>query len=172
MKFNRFAILTILSAIALFMAVSAQAVNTTYVWQSNEGDRYNLTGTIVLNSSSGVHGSVADIVSITLSDDETPTIMADLTSPYTVLSGGFAWNSTKIINMSITAQNSAQSVAFLLEAPLISNTKGGNVVDEGAWIAQRSAVPDRMRTLPLLVFSITVTLILFRRLSHRPPIQN
>ena len=61
----------VLSASGAFVpgiATSVLAQDTTYVWQSADGDPFNIQGTVVLDSPSSANGSATDVVSLSITD--------------------------------------------------------------------------------------------------------
>ena len=50
------------------IATSVFAQDTTYVWQSADGDPFNIQATIVLDSPASVNGSASDVVSLYIAD--------------------------------------------------------------------------------------------------------
>jgi hypothetical protein len=57
---KKYKFLVLPNALLLGIATSVFAQDTTYVWQSADGDPFNIQGTIVLDSPSSANGSASD----------------------------------------------------------------------------------------------------------------
>jgi hypothetical protein len=68
MRNTKFEILMFLGALVPGIATFVFAQDTTYVWQSADGDPFNIQGTIVLDSPSSANGSASDVVSLSITD--------------------------------------------------------------------------------------------------------
>ena len=64
MRNTKFKFLTLVGALVPGIATSVVAQDTIYVWQSADGDPFNIQGTIVLDSPSSANGSASDVVSL------------------------------------------------------------------------------------------------------------
>jgi hypothetical protein len=160
--------LPILAALALFTAAAAQA-SYTYVWQTTDSGGINdTTGTIVLNlpSSPVGGGTIANIVSITLSDTAgtyTPVLATDLELP---IGANFTWNPAGIANMSIDLHNAAGSFYSQLYAnpnPSVGNdvevfvgAAGQGTDFDGKWVAVPEPTTILSGVLMLLPFGATL----------------
>ena len=95
-------LLMLLVAFILGRTAPVVAQDSTYVWQSFDGDPFNIQGTIVLDSSSSANGSAADVVSLTITDSA-DTFSWSPASPDGVqglwLGTTFAWNQSQILQM-------------------------------------------------------------------------
>ncbi len=61
-------LLMLLEALVLAGATPVVAQDTTYIWQSADGDPYNIQAAIVLDSPSSTNGSASDVVSLSVTD--------------------------------------------------------------------------------------------------------
>ena len=105
MRNTKLEILMFLVALVPGIATSVVAQDTTYVWQSADGDPFNIQGTIVLDSPSSANGSASDVVSLSITD----TVDSYSWNPATGGGAGalylgtavFAWNPSQILEMGI-----------------------------------------------------------------------
>lgn len=160
--------------VALFaIAVPAMAANTSYQWVSSDGDPFGLSGTIVLNSSSGTGGTYASVVSISISD-EFASYSVNLTSDtlYDFIpaspNGGIEWGPAQITQMylaqetpdnSTTAYEAVGSYStFQDEIQLQVPVSGTHGDYDGEWVAtsSSSSVPDESLTAMSLLFSVVI----------------
>ena len=169
MRNRKFEILMFLGALVPGIATSVFAQDTTYVWQSADGDPFNIQATIVLDSPSSVNGSASDVVSLYISDTvDTYSWNPENTSLW--LGTTFAWNPSQILLMDIEPQGGPQSVL----AQLVAHPGYGAIVDysvqqafppgdqSGEWVAA-STVPEPS-TLQLLSLAVPI-LIAVRRFA-------
>src|SRR5208282_4258051 len=68
MRNTKFKLPTLLGVLVSGIATSVLAQDTTYVWQSADGDPFNIQGTLVLDSPSSANGSASDVVSLSITD--------------------------------------------------------------------------------------------------------
>src|SRR5208283_583678 len=104
MRNTKFRLLIFLGSLVPGIATSVLAQDTTYVWQSADGDPFNIQGTIVLDSPSFANGSASDVVSMSITD----TVDSYSWTPATGGGAGalflgtvFAWNPSQILEMDI-----------------------------------------------------------------------
>ena len=94
----------LLAALVPGTTKSVFAQDTTYVWQSADGDPFNIQAAIVLDSSSSANGSASDVVSLYISDT-VDTYSWTPASPGGVqglwLGTTLAWNPSRILLMDI-----------------------------------------------------------------------
>jgi hypothetical protein len=178
MRNTKFRLLIFLGALVPGIATSVVAQDTTYVWQSADGDPFSIQGTIVLDSPSSANGSASDVVSMSITDT------VDSYS-WTPASGGgagalflgtvFAWNPSQILEMDIeTPGYGAHNIdAYFGVLPdgngEIFDFSTGYVADQsGEWVAA-STVPEPS-TLQLLLLAVPI-LIAVRRFAAPAPRQ-
>jgi hypothetical protein len=145
------------------------AQDTTYVWQSADGDPFNIQATIVLDSPSSVNGSASDVVSLYISDTvDTYSWNPENTSLWLSPFSPFTWDSAQIQQMDIEPIGGPQSVLAQFGALPDGNGEifdfsTGYVADEsGEWVAA-STVPEPS-TLQLLLLGAPI-LIAVRRFA-------
>ena len=103
MRNTKLEILMFLGSLVPGIATSVLAQDTTYVWQSADGDPFNIQGTLVLDSPSSANGSASDVVSLSITDTVdsyswTPATGGLYTgAPFVV----FQWNPSQILNMDL-----------------------------------------------------------------------
>src|SRR5208337_535215 len=104
MRNTKFKFFMLLGAFVPGIANSVVAQDTTYVWQSADGDPFSIQGTIVLDSPSSANGSASDVVSMSITD----TVDSYSWTPATGGGAGalflgtvFAWNPSQILEMDI-----------------------------------------------------------------------
>ena len=176
MRNTKFKLLMLLGALVPGMTTSLVAQDTTYVWQSADGDPFNIQGTIVLDSPSSANGSASDVVSLTISDT------VDTYSWTSASPGGveglwlspispFTWDSAQILNMDIETPGYG---AHNIDAEFAELPDGnGEIFDfstspispcdqSGEWVAA-STVPEPS-TLQLLLLTVPI-LIAVRRFA-------
>ena len=152
----------LLGAFVPGIATSVFAQDTTYVWQSADGDPFNIQATIVLDSPSSVNGSASDVDSLYISDTvDTYSWNPENTSLW--LGTTFAWNPSQILLMDIAPQGGPQSVLAQFGALPDGN---GEIVDysvqqafppgdpSGEWVAA-STVPEPS-ALQLLLLAVPI----------------
>ena len=104
MRNTTFRLLMLLAALVPGTTKSVFAQDTTYVWQSADGDPFNIQAAIVLDSSSSANGSASDVVSLYISDT-VDTYSWTPASPGGVqglwLGTTLAWNPSRILLMDI-----------------------------------------------------------------------
>ena len=104
MRNTKFKLLMLLGALVPGMTTSLVAQDTTYVWQSADGDPFNIQAAIVLDSPSSANGSASDVVSLCISDT-VDTYSWTPASPGGVqglwLGTTLAWNPSRILLMDI-----------------------------------------------------------------------
>ncbi len=182
MRNTKFMLLMLLGALVPGMTTSLVAQDTTYVWQSADGDPFNIQGTIVLDSPSSANGSASDVVSLTISDT------VDTYSWTSASPGGveglwlspispFTWDSAQILNMDIETPGYG---AHNIGAAFVAHPGYGAIVDysvqqafppgdqSGEWVAA-STVPEPS-TLQLLSLAVPI-LIAVRRFAAPAPRQ-
>ncbi len=104
MKTTPLKFLLLLASLVLGSCAAAFAQDTTYIWQSADGDPFNIQGTIVLDSPSSANGSASDVVSLTITDtvDTYSWTPATLGGPQGLFLGTtFAWNPSRVVQMDI-----------------------------------------------------------------------
>jgi hypothetical protein len=152
---------------AILASASARGQQATYDWVSTDGDPYGFGGTIVLDSTSGVNGTVNDIISMTLFDTFSGTYVATLPSDISV-NGYFIaldWNPTTITDIELGAANNSTSQAFYLEDGIIADPLQEVADFDGSWQrAACSAVPD---SLPMMYPGIVILAMGMFGLQHR-----
>jgi hypothetical protein len=147
---------SLFATLAITMALYAQlqAQNTTYVWQSTDGDPHGLAGTIVLDSPSSAGGTMSDVVSVTLSDPVAGTYHVAIGIDPSYLLGGFTWTPTMITRMNAVWQNGSSQNWETWALPNDTGIQNGTygLIDEGgAWLAEPTSVPEP--SVSLLLFS-------------------
>jgi hypothetical protein len=104
MRNTKFKLLLVLGVLVSGIATSVFAQDTTYVWQSADGDPFNIQAAIVLDSPSSANGSASDVVSLYISDT-VDTYSWTPASPGGVeglwLGTTLAWNPSRILLMDI-----------------------------------------------------------------------
>src|SRR5208282_1706394 len=104
MKNTPLKLLMVFGSLFLGSTVPGFAQSTTYVWQSADGDPFNIQAAIVLDSSSSANGSASDVVSLYISDT-VDTYSWTPASPGGVqglwLGTTLAWNPSRILLMDI-----------------------------------------------------------------------
>jgi hypothetical protein len=171
MRNTKFEILMFLGALVPGIATSVFAQDTTYVWQSADGDPFNIQATIVLDSPASVNGSASDVVSLYISDTvDTYSWNPENTSLWLSPFSPFTWDSAQILDMDIVPQGGPQSVL----AQFVARPGYGAIFDEsvsyaispgdqsGEWVAA-STVPEPS-TLQLLLLAVPI-LIAVRRFA-------
>src|SRR5208283_3379646 len=105
MKNTPLKLLMVFGSLFLGSTVPGFAQSTTYVWQSADGDPFNIQGTIVLDSPSSANGSASDVVSMSITD----TVDSYSWTPATGGGAGalflgtvFAWNPSQILSMDLS----------------------------------------------------------------------
>jgi hypothetical protein len=170
MRNTKFKFLALVGALVPGMTTSLVAQDTTYVWQSADGDPFNIQGTIVLDSSSSANGSASDVASLSITD----TVDSYLWTPATGGGAGalflgtpvFAWNTSQILEMGIEVPEGAHNLAA--EFVVLPDGNGqildfstGYVADEsGEWVAA-STVPEPS-TLQLLLLAVPIVIAVRR----------
>jgi hypothetical protein len=172
MRNTKFKLLMLLGALVPGMTTSLVAQDTTYVWQSADGDPFNIQGTIVLDSPSSANGSASDVVSLSISDTVDTYLWTPVTgnlytgAPFVV----FQWNPSQILTMDLEPLGGPQ---FVL-AQFVAHPGYGAIFDEsvsyaispgdqsGEWVAA-STVPEPS-TLQLLLLAVPI-LIAVRRFA-------
>ena len=171
MRNRKFEILMFLGALVPGIATSVFAQDTTYVWQSADGDPFNIQGTIVLDSPSSANGSASDVVSLSISDTVDTYLWTPVTgnlytgAPFVV----FQWNPSQILTMDLEPLGGPQ---FVL-AQFVAHPGYGAIFDEsdgpisaedesGEWVAA-STVPEPS-ALQLLLLAVPI-LIAVRRFA-------
>ena len=175
MKHTLLKLLMLLWAIILGGTTPIVAQDTTYVWQSADGDPFNIQGTIVLDSPSSANGSASDVVSLSISDTVDTYLWTPVTgnlytgAPFVV----FQWNPSQILEMDIeTPGYGAHNIgaAFVAHPGYgaifdfsVLQPPSGEVCDQsGEWVAA-STVPEPS-TLQLLLLAVPI-LIAVRRFA-------
>jgi len=173
MKHTLLKLLMLLWAIILGGTTPIVAQDTTYVWQSADGDPFNIQGTIVLDSPSSANGSASDVVSLSISDTVDTYLWTPVTgnlytgAPFVV----FQWNPSQILEMDIETPGYG---AHNIGAAFVAHPGYGAIVDysvqqafppgdqSGEWVAA-STVPEPS-TLQLLSLAVPI-LIAVRRFA-------
>src|SRR5208283_2438129 len=170
---KKYKFLVLPNALLLGIATSVVAQDTTYVWQSADGDPFNIQGTVVLDSPSSANGSASDVVSLSISDTVDTYLWTPVTgnlytgAPFVV----FQWNPSQILRMDIETPGygTAPAAAFLQ-----LSDGNGEIVDysvqqafppgdpSGEWVAA-STVPEPS-ALQLLLLAVPI-LIAVRRFA-------
>src|SRR5208283_1226954 len=174
MRDTKFKFIELLGALLLGIATSVFAQDTTYVWQSADGDPFNIQATIVLDSPASANGSASDVVSLYISDTvDTYSWNPENTSLWLSPFSPFTWNSAQILDMDIVPQGGPQSVL----AQFVAHPDGnGEIFDlstaqppvpypgdqSGEWVAA-STVPEPS-ALQLLLLAVPI-LIAVRRFA-------
>src|SRR5208337_1257495 len=111
MRNTKFEILMFLGALVPGIATFVFAQDTTYVWQSADGDPFNIQATIVLDSPASANGSASDVVSLYISDTvDTYSWNPENTSLWLSPFSPFTWDSAQIQQMDIEPIGGPQSV--------------------------------------------------------------
>jgi hypothetical protein len=172
---KKYKFLVLPNALLLGIATFVFAQDTTYVWQSADGDPFNIQGTIVLDSPSSANGSASDVVSLSITD----TVDSYSWNPATGGGAGalylgtavFAWNPSQILEMGIITPGYG---AHNIDAEFAELPDGnGEIFDfstspispcdqSGEWVAA-STVPEPS-TLQLLLLTVPI-LIAVRRFA-------
>jgi hypothetical protein len=168
MRNTKLEILMFLVALVPGIATSVVAQDTTYVWQSADGDPFNIQGTIVLDSPSSANGSASDVVSLSITD----TVDSYSWTPATGGGAGelflgtvFAWNPNQILNMDLSTPGPKPEYAdaYFIAHPgygaifdfSVLQPPSGEVCDQsGEWVAA-STVPEPS-ALQLLLFGVLI----------------
>ena len=162
----------LLGALVPGMTTSLVAQDTTYVWQSADGDPFNIQAAIVLDSPSSANGSASDVVSLCISDT-VDTYSWTPASPGGVqglwLGTTLAWNPSRILLMDIYTPGYGLD-NFDAAFGVVPDGNGevfdwstGYVADEsGEWVAA-STVPEAS-ALQLLLLTVPI-LIAVRRFA-------
>src|SRR5208283_2389391 len=103
---KKYKFLVLPNALLLGIATSVVAQDTTCVWQSADGDPFNIQGTLVLDSPSSANGSASDVVSLSITDTVdsyswTPATGGGAGALFFGIGTDFAWNPTQILNMDL-----------------------------------------------------------------------
>ncbi len=172
-------LLMLFSSLLLWRGSHAFAQDTTYIWQSADGDPFNIQGTIVLDSPSSENGSPSDVVSMRITDtlDTFSWIPADAQlyndTPY------FEWNQSQILEMDLVTPGPLQDSA---DAVFEANPNGtGAIFDNsnpppggplpndqsGEWVAP-GTVPEPS-TIVLLLFGGATFVAARRHAAARRP---
>ncbi len=174
MRITKFKFLVFLGAFVPGIATSVLAQDTTYVWQSADGDPFNIQGTLVLDSPSSANGSASDVVSLSITDTVdsyswTPATGGGAGALFFGIGTDFAWNPTQILNMDLgtpgpkPVYEDASFVALPDGNGQIFDFSTGYVADEsGEWVAA-STVPEPS-ALQLLLLAVPI-LIAVRRFA-------
>jgi hypothetical protein len=173
MKHTLLKLLMLLWAIILGGTTPIVAQDTIYVWQSADGDPFNIQGTIVLDSPSSANGSASDVVSLSISDTVDTYLWTPVTgnlytgAPFVV----FQWNPSQILEMDIETPGYG---AHNIDAEFAELPDGnGEIFDfstspispcdqSGEWVAA-STVPEPS-ALQLLLLAVPI-LIAVRRFA-------
>ena len=116
MRITKFKFLVFLGAFVPGIATSVLAQDTTYVWQSADGDPFNIQGTLVLDSPSSANGSASDVVSLSITDTVdsyswTPATGGGVGALYT---GApfvvFQWNPSRILSMDLSTPDQSRNM--------------------------------------------------------------
>ena len=175
MRITKFKFLVFLGAFVPGIATSVLAQDTTYVWQSADGDPFNIQGTLVLDSPSSANGSASDVVSLSITD----TVDSYSWTPATGGGAGelflgtvFAWNPNQILNMDLSTPGPKPEYEDAYFAVLPDGN--GQIFDfsvsyaispgdsSGEWVAA-STVPEAS-ALQLLLLAVPI-LIAVRRFA-------
>src|SRR5208282_6129642 len=172
MRNTKIKFLMLLGAFLPGMPPSVVAQDTTYVWQSADGDPLNIQGTIVLDSPSSANGSASDVVSLYIADTvDTYSWNPENTSLWLNPLSLFTWNSAQILDMDIVPQGGPQSV---LAQFVVLPDGNGEIFDpsmaqppvpypgdqSGEWVAA-STVPEPS-TLQLLLLAVPILMAVRR----------
>src|SRR5208282_1767641 len=128
MRNTKFMLRMLLGALVPGMTTSLVAQDTTYVWQSADGDPFNIQGTIVLDSPSSANGSASDVVSLSISDTVDTYLWTPVTgniytgAPFVV----FQWNPSQILEMDIETPGYG---AHNIGAAFVAHPGYGAIVD-------------------------------------------
>jgi hypothetical protein len=178
MRITKFKFLVFLGAFVPGIATSVLAQDTTYVWQSADGDPFNIQGTLVLDSPSSANGSASDVVSLSITDTVdsyswTPATGGGVGALYT---GApfvvFQWNPSRILSMDLSTPGPKPEYEDAYFAVLPDGN--GQIFDfsvsyaispgdsSGEWVAA-STVPEAS-ALQLLLLAVPI-LIAVRRFA-------
>lgn len=178
MKLPRRTFFPVLTALVLCLATEAQATDETYVFTPLYPPGDPFSGTIVLDSSSSTGGTIADIVSLSWSDNRYPNgVSTTDPSGICTVNGSFTWNADAITSMDIV---SVSGYWYPSEGPYGGVwfpdwvVMAGGITDwvttdyaDGTWVGESTpAVSDRLTTLPVLFFLFGV-LVSCRQISIR-----
>src|SRR5208283_4699390 len=171
MRNTKFELLLVLGAFVPGMTTSLFAQDTTYVWQSADGDPFNIQGTLVLDSPSSANGSASDVVSLSITDTVdsyswTPATGGLYTgAPFVV----FQWNPSQIINMDLVTPGPSPEFE---DADFDAHPGYGAIFDfsvyqpvgvsdqSGEWVAA-STVPEPS-ALQLLLLAVPIVIAVRR----------
>src|SRR5208282_4945505 len=172
MRNTKFKFFMLLGAFVPGIATSVFAQDTTYVWQSADGDPFNIHGTVVLDSPSSANGSASDVVSLSITDtvDSYSWTPASPGGPGGLWLGTtLAWNPSRILLMDIYTPgyglDNFDAAFFVVPDGNgdVFDWSTGYVADEsGEWVAA-STVPEAT-TLQLLLLAVPI-LIAVRRFA-------
>jgi hypothetical protein len=176
MRNTKFKFIELLGALLLGIATSVFAQDTTYVWQSADGDPFNIQGTVVLDSPSSANGSATDVVSLSIIDTVdsyswTPATGGGAGALFFGIGTVFAWNPSQILEMDIETPGYG---AHNIGGAFVAHPGYGAIFDEsvsyaispgdqsGEWVAA-STVPEPS-ALQLLSLAVPI-LIAVRRFA-------
>ena len=175
MRNTKFKFLALVGALVPGIATSVVAQDTIYVWQSADGDPFNIQGTIVLDSPSSANGSASDVVSLSITDTVdsyswTPATGGLYTgAPFVV----FQWNPSQILNMDLVTPgpspefedadfDARPGYGAIFDFSVLQPPSGEVCDQSGEWVAA-STVPEPS-TLQLLLLAVPI-LIAVRRFA-------
>jgi hypothetical protein len=176
MRNTKFKFLALVGALVPGIATSVVAQDTIYVWQSADGDPFNIQGTIVLDSPSSANGSASDVVSLSITDTVdsyswTPATGGLYTgAPFVV----FQWNPSQILNMDLVTPGPSPEFE---DADFDAHPGYGAIFDEsvyqpvgvsdqsGEWVAA-STVPEPS-ALQLLLLAVPIFIAVRRFATPR-----
>jgi len=159
-----------------WIATPVVGQDTTYVWQSADGDPFNIQGTIVLDSPSSANGSASDVVSLYISDTVDTYSWTPATGPGLYTGApfvAFQWNPSQIISMDLSTPGPSPEFEDALFTEnsdgagsiwdfSVNQTAHAPIDESGEWVAA-STVPEPS-TLQLLLLGAPI-LIAVRRFA-------
>jgi hypothetical protein len=174
-----------LTTLLFLMAASTYSQDTTYDWVSTDGNPFDITATITLDSPSSTSGTYFDIVSLLIAvgngvgtaSDPAPegfhveslepgwsSSLIGLPDPFAGLffvnSTPFTWNPSTISSMDIDFNLYGDLTATTILS-FGTDPGYGNPTTTGYWESPAGLVPDTASTL-IMLFSLTAT-VLFAR---------
>src|SRR5208283_432763 len=184
MKNTPLKLLMVFGSLFLGSTVPGFAQSTTYVWQSADGDPFNIQGTIVLDSPSSANGSATDVVSLSITDTVdsyswTPATGGGAGALFFGIGTDFAWNPTQILNMELSTPGPKPVYA---DAAFVAHPDGnGEIFDfsvyqpvgvsdqSGEWVAASTVPEPSALQLLLLAVPIVIAVRRFAAPAARQP---
>jgi hypothetical protein len=170
---------SLLTALLFLIAASAHSQDTDYTWVSTDGNPYDFTATLTLDSPSSSSGSIADAVYLASSFDYFG-ITDGFNGPNPIgQSDAFqgslqSWNDHTINSMQFDPPASAEeftSSYIYVDVDMLIGILPGSpghpftIVDYGHWEGPAGFVPDAAATLVMLISATGVLLLARHRVE-------